>query len=91
MNENHCALTLAILSPVFLTPEQSFECLTSGIVKRKKGQRNTSGLKTEDTADMIQMRLEGMTYRQIAECYGIDQHAVHSRIKRFKGDVNEKH
>ena len=80
LKENFYALLLALYSPVYLTPEKAFEYLEGGSRVPGRNSWKTHHLTDEDTADMIRMR-ETMTYRAIAEVYGVDVHCVYSRIR----------
>lgn len=71
---NISALTIAICSEKYMLPEEVFS-----IIENKKININD-----EDMRDMLAMRDKGMTYRKIGEIYGIDQHAAHGRVRRYK-------
>jgi DNA-directed RNA polymerase specialized sigma24 family protein len=40
--------------------------------------------KGEGNEEMIRMKLQGMTYREIGEIFGLTPEAVYRRVKRFK-------
>lgn len=85
MDENYCALALAILYPIDVTVENAFEFLGYGrpwVIQRKS--RKSHSFTDEDTRDMVRMR-EAMTYQEIANVYGCDKHAVFARVKRWRG------
>lgn len=71
---NISALAIAICSEKYMLPEEVFS-----IIENKKSNFND-----EDVRDMLAMRIQGMTYRQIGEIYGIDQHAANGRVRRYK-------
>jgi predicted DNA-binding protein (UPF0251 family) len=77
MKENYYALLICILRPV--TIEQSFE-----MMEGKVAQIQNVTITSEDIEDMIRMKLQGMTHREIGECYGISEEATYRRIKRYK-------
>jgi len=81
MNEGVMALTVAILSPTLLSPEQCFERLFSGnsVVKWQRVSADT-------VADMVRMK-KAMTYKQIGKLYGMNADAVYNRIRRAQGRV----
>lgn len=72
MSENYYALAISIIKG--LPPEQSFELLSTGKIKRK--------CNPEDIEDLIKLKAMGMTYEELAEAYGIRVDAVYARIKR---------
>lgn len=76
VHEGVMALTVAILSPQFLTPEQSFRKLW-GEAKRPRTCPS-------ETLDMIRMK-ETMTYQQIGDLFGLNADAVYNRIRRARG------
>lgn len=88
MQENFYALLLALFSPVYLTPEKAFEYLEGGCRVPNRSSRKTHHLTKEDTAEMIRMR-QTMTYREIAEVYGLDVHSVFSRIRKAAAFMRE--
>lgn len=74
---NIAAMYIAILREDIATPEQAFAVIS-----------NTSAIKAikdEDVKDMIAMKKQGLTYKQIAEIYGSTDSNIHHRIKRYKG------
>ena len=71
------ALTVAILSPQYLTPEQSFRKLWG----KNSRPRHQPVVPQEDTDDMLKMKAI-MTYKQIGDLYGISANAVYNRIRR---------
>lgn len=74
MSENYYALYISILK--CLTPEQSFELLSTGRIKRE--------CNPEDVEDMIKLKAEGMTYRELSEAYGISEDTAYHRISRWR-------
>ena len=79
MNEGVMALTVAILSPQLLSPEQCFECLFTNnrVMKRQK-------VSVDIIEDMARMK-KTMTYKRIGDIYGIKADAVYNRIRRSQG------
>ncbi len=72
-SENYYALYLSIVS--YLTPEQAFALLETGVKKRLLGE--------QDTIDMKKMRRQGWTFKDIAEAYGIKDSTVYKRLKNY--------
>jgi len=83
MEENYCALVLAILFPKQLTPEMAFGYLEDKNSHRRNRHHNFTDI---DTLDMINMK-ETMTYREIAAAFGCDAKAVFARIKRYRDSI----
>jgi hypothetical protein len=77
LKENYYALLICILKPI--TIETSFQML-NGIFPK----RNHTDVHKDDVKDMIRMRQQGITYREIGEVYGMSDEAIYRRIKRFK-------
>jgi hypothetical protein len=79
MNEGVMALTVAILAPQLLSPEQCFERLftSNRVMKRQK-------VSDDIVEDMARMK-KTMTYKQIGEVYGLNADAVYTRIRRSQG------
>lgn len=69
---NIAAFYIAILNDSVTTVEQAFAVL----------EKTVPTLTKEDTYDMMKMKLEGMSYRAIAEIYGLHSSAVYHRLKR---------
>jgi DNA-binding CsgD family transcriptional regulator len=76
MNENWCALCVAILKNV--TPEQAFDCLDGKL----KNTNFNHGITEQDILDMIELK-KNYTYAEIGEMYGISENAVFKRMKRY--------
>jgi hypothetical protein len=74
LEENYYALAISILKGC--TPEQAFELLENGRIKRKK---HSSGNSVEE---MIVLKSQGFTYKQIGEMFGMSNKAVYNRIRR---------
>jgi hypothetical protein len=74
---DYYALLICILRPV--TPEQSFD-----MINGKVAQIQNVTITSADIEDMIRMKEQGMTHREIGECYGISEEATYRRIKRYK-------
>ena len=77
MKENYYALLICILRPV--TIEQSFDMMDG-----KVAQTKNLVITSEDIEDMIRMKQQGMTHREIGEYCGISEEATYRRIKRYK-------
>ncbi|MDI3534799.1 MAG: hypothetical protein PWQ82_1164 [Thermosediminibacterales bacterium] len=75
---NYYALMVAIFRKC--TPEQAFELLENGKLKRMK-------LNNDDIAYMVELKKE-LTYKEIGEMYGLSPDAVHNRIRRFKRQIS---
>ena len=86
--ENLYAFLLALFSPVYLTPEKAFEYLQTGCRVPHRNSRKTHHLTEEDTAEMLRMR-QTMTYREIAEVYGVDVHCVFNRVRKNAASMRE--
>lgn len=78
--ENYYALAIAILKPV--TPEQAFELLDKGHLKKYVQYHYLS----DDAEDMEKMRASGMTYKQIASIYGVNVDCVFRILKKNVGN-----
>lgn len=77
MEFNWCALAVAILKNVL--PEQAFELM----------ERNVKlTVSNDDVPDMIKMRQQGMTFRQIGDVYGLTASNIFTRIK--KADLRQQ-
>lgn len=71
---NIAALTLAICSEVFMLPEAAFSTLEDSKFK----------IGNSDTEDMLALREQGVTYRDIAEIYDSTGSNIYHRLKRYK-------
>lgn len=78
MEENWYALMIAIL--LKQPPERSFQILFEG----KKRVTGPSAFTDEDTIDMIKLKEQGCTYREIGEMYGISEGATCKRMQYYK-------
>lgn len=74
MNENYYALIISVL--LCLTPEQSFELLNTGRIAKRCDPK--------DVEDMVKFQSIGMTYRELAEAYGISIDTAFHRVSRWK-------
>lgn len=74
MIDNWYALLICILKPV--TVEKAFD-LFEGIFPKV----NNTAVTQDDVEDMIKLKNEGLTYRELGEIYGMSKDAVHKRIK----------
>lgn len=77
---NIAALTIAICSESFMLPEAAFSVLEES--KYKIG--------IEDTEDMLAMREQGVTYRDISDIYGSTDSNIYHRLKRYKKKRGEQ-
>ncbi len=68
-----CALAVSILTTK--TPEQAFELLDP--------TDNLSVFSEKDTEDMIRLKEQGLTFKELGEIYNVHPSSVASRIKRF--------
>lgn len=79
MKENYYALLICIIRPDY-NIDRSLQAMFEGKVTRI---RNTA-VKRDDVEDMIRLKQQGMTYKEIGELYGMKKDAVHKRIQRYK-------
>jgi DNA invertase Pin-like site-specific DNA recombinase len=81
--ENYYALLVCILTKK--TPEQAF--LSIGCqgqtrdITMKKYRRQ---INEDTTKNMIEMRKQGMTYREIGKKHGVSSGAAYKRIQRYR-------
>lgn len=47
--------------------------------------RNYKSINQEDTEEMIRMRSQGMTYKEIGKIFGTTSDTVYQRIRRVRG------
>ncbi|MDF2906816.1 MAG: hypothetical protein K0R34_2137 [Herbinix sp.] len=80
LKENYYALLICILRPDF-TIDRSTEFMIDGRLRKNLP-------KGEGIDEMISMKQQGMTYKEIGEVFGLSKDAVHKRIQRFKEAVN---
>lgn len=71
---NISALAIAICSEKYMLPEEVFSII----------EEKSLGVSDKDVKDMLKMKAEGMTYRQVAEIYGIHVDNVYGRIRRHR-------
>lgn len=76
MNENWYALCIAIM--LKMPPETAFQVLDIGQRNRK------SVLNFDDTRDMLKLKSDGLTYKQIGVMYGISESAACKRMSYYK-------
>lgn len=74
MSENYYALYISIIKR--LTPEQSFELLSTGSIKKQCNPK--------DVQDMIKLKAQGMTYSELAEAFGISIDTAYHWVSRWK-------
>ncbi|MFA6941442.1 MAG: hypothetical protein WCQ54_10790 [Clostridiaceae bacterium] len=77
MDDNWCALFIA--TQLDVSPEIAFDLLT-----RREKPRTNKLITDDDTKDMIALKSQGITYREIGAMYGLTDHAAYRRMKRFK-------
>lgn len=79
LDESWCALFIAIYYG--LTPDQAFKTFWTGKISKVN-----KSLTKEDELEMIRLKQQGITYKEIGAIYGISDNAVYKRIKyRRKG------
>lgn len=78
MDENYCALALALTSKIFLLPEEAFQALSDGNVARRN--RNWDDVVPE----MIRMREQGFGWQEVADTCGYSVNTARSMVTRFK-------
>ncbi|CVK18501.1 hypothetical protein SPSPH_045730 [Sporomusa sphaeroides DSM 2875] len=76
---NWCAFALALISPKY-TVERALDYVC-GVTTQ---HNNRCDLTDSDTEDMIKLRKQKIPYSEIGEIYGMDQSAVHRRVKKYK-------
>jgi hypothetical protein len=76
MNDNWAALCVSIVKGV--SPEVAFLLLNNPGIKNY-GYAFTD----EDTKDMVEFKKQGLTYKEIADIYGLNKDMIFRRIKRF--------
>lgn len=77
---NIAALTLAICSEMFMLPEMAFSTLEESVFK----------IGIEDTEDMLALREQGLTYRDIGEIYNFTGSNVYKRLNNYKRKRSDK-
>lgn len=82
MKENYYALLICIIRPDY-NIDRSLQAMVDGEITKT---RNTA-VKKDDVEDMIRMKSEGMTHKEIGEIYGMTKDAVHKRIQRYREAV----
>lgn len=75
--DNYVALMMCIFTG--WEPEQCFNYLET--LRRPKRKSNIT---EDDVLDMIRLKQNGMSHREIGEIYGLSPDAVYYRIKRSK-------
>lgn len=80
-DENWCAFALAILYHETLTPEEAFERLAT--IKPQPPPRLPRSAKSDqEIEEMLEMRIAGLSYREIGAIFGISKDAAFKRILR---------
>lgn len=77
MDENWCALFIATQMDV--SPEIAFDMLERGNVPKF-----SRTITEDDTKDMIALKGQGLTYKELGAIYGLTDHAAYRWIKRLK-------
>lgn len=77
---NIAALTIAICSDAFMLPEKAFSILEEKDLK----------IDVADTEDMLALREQGLTYRDIGEIYNSTGSNVYKRLKNYRRKRSEK-
>lgn len=86
MLDGWAAFCISLVSERYILPETAFYTLEHGHVPR-----GISTLTEADTRDMIAMKAQGMTYKEIGDLYGLDATAVFNRTKRrYRAEQKEK-
>ena len=80
---NYCALAMAVLNKKF-TVERALDFMCGVMTKHN----NRCDLTDADTEDMIKLREQKVPYSEIGEMYGMDQSAVHRKVKKYKERLN---
>ncbi|SDX75543.1 helix-turn-helix domain-containing protein [Tepidimicrobium xylanilyticum] len=73
---NIAAMYIAILREDIVTPEQAFAVVEDESIIRVYDNK--------DVADMVELKNQGLSYREIGQIYGISGDAVYRRIRRHK-------
>lgn len=82
LKDNYIALAMSILTG--WTADQCFTYLDT--MRRPIQNRNIA---EKDIEHMVQLKQQGMTYRQIGEMFGLSSGAVFKRVKRY-GQQHER-
>lgn len=77
MNENWYAFYISIVKEV--PPEIAF-----AMMEGKKDTQWRKLLTDEDKEDMIKLREQGLTYKEIGYMYGLSKTAIGHHIERYK-------
>lgn len=81
LRENIAALCIAIIRDDVFTVEQAFAVFEGKDVTRHRSSK-------EDIKDMIAMKTQGMTYREIGKIYGMSGSGILRRIDEHKKETN---
>ena len=81
LTENYTALQLAILAPIYLSPDGAFTSLAIGELRRS---RQTKLLSLKDIQDIVHMK-KSMTIEEISVMYGTSAENITMRIAQIKG------
>lgn len=79
---NIAALAIAMIREDIYSAEDAFKILES------KKKETCKKVDAEDIKEMIGLKKQGMTYKQIGELFGMSKHAVYKRIKKYKEKAN---
>lgn len=72
-----------IATQIDVSPEIAFDMLERG-----NSPKYSRTITDDDTKDMIALKSQGITYKEIGAMYGLTDHAAYRRIKRFKDRRN---
>lgn len=79
LKENYYALVLSILKG--WTPEQSFLYFETGEIMRLSSIRKD--ITNDDVMDMVALRDQGLTYKEIGDLYNAKKDMIVKRIDRY--------
>lgn len=75
VKENIAAMYIAIVKEDAVTPEQAFAAL--------EGRELLKVYDHEDILDMLSLRIQGLTYKEIGEIYGLTKDNIYGKLRRF--------
>lgn len=79
LKENYYALVLSILKG--WTPEQSFLYFETGKIMRLSSIRKD--ITNDDVMDMVALKEQGLTYKEIGDLYNAKKDMIVKRIDRY--------
>lgn len=77
MNENYCALMLALTAKRLFLPEEAFQALLTGKSIRRRDSEVVC-------AEMINMRDQGFSWDEIAEIFDYSKRNVQCMVSKYK-------